>query len=900
MDNSNPGVPSNDPIKELFGPPPPRRPIPSKSFDALVKIFSLFSDQNPFSECASNAKLPEFPRQCRDNLIDSRRLASDDLCSDVEHVVVPRVEKEASNTLAGSDTVEAHILSVHDHEANNERVPGEGCKDIGFSGSKLINELGRTNKSKTMEKLPSAEEGTSTGMAEVDKVHEELSDVFINNSVIAESSNSAKVTVDGNMKGYGAEEKKQKHVEVSTSTSGGDEAKSHTHLSVVREISDCREVGIQHVGMCPGEAQMPQGKQRKAPQGLSESENPTFAAPKSNNTGGTISNSIMMRNKSSAVTKGKIKKVKKTSAKDVNSGKSKILSIDSGTSYNMSSGGVDPVVCEKMVKQSVYGNTGKSTARKVGNNWPKSCAKIHYSRQELLNIWKMTSVPEDILKIVREIDAEDAGSAKKKNPGPPTENKMAEEEGSSIPKNKKRGSSSEAKKEKKKKNKRKKRAEMDKKHGVKRLKLTTIVKPKIIAPCRHYLMGRCQEGEKCKFSHDVIPLTKSQPCCHFARQACMKGDDCPFDHQLSNYPCNSYVSTNFCSRGDSCSFSHKIPTKKVAETAAGVSHFGSTIRDQLDKSDSKQQLDANASFSSGVATPKNLKENIATQASLPGKAPKGLSFLSSGKSSLKDSGKLKEIDLSQKSGSATGTSSRPNIATTAVNVVKDLIDTPASDTPQGKGFISFVRHSAGSSGDKKQANPSQHRDNSRFYSFGKSENVNSSHKSDDPSATSDQLNKEMSSKVLSVCGMPEANPVPMSPKQISVPSSGGFPNCAGKSQATLPNNGHLGSQMRESESAKGSEKAVQPKLWGSPASSGQSPIMIGVKNTPGTAQRALLSTLSFAAKYGSGIKMTSASSAKEVTKNERASSGSGCTQDEPSKASAILDFLYSGSNKKKQ
>uniref|UniRef100_A0A803MRP2 C3H1-type domain-containing protein n=1 Tax=Chenopodium quinoa TaxID=63459 RepID=A0A803MRP2_CHEQI len=860
MDNSNPGVPSNDPIKELFGPPPPRRPIPSKSFDALVKIFSLFSDQNPFSECASNAKLPEFPRQCRDNLIDSRRLASGCvLCvdcanhtlhlSDVEHVVVPRVEKEASNTLAGSDTVEAHILSVHDHEANNERVPGEGCKDIGFSGSKLINELGRTNKSKTMEKLPSAEEGTSTGMAEVDKVHEELSDVFINNSVIAESSNSAKVTVDGNMKGYGAEEKKQKHVEVSTSTSGGDEAKSHTHLSVVREISDCREVGIQHVGMCPGEAQMPQGKQRKAPQGLSESENPTFAAPKSNNTGGTISNSIMMRNKSSAVTKGKIKKVKKTSAKDVNSGKSKILSIDSGTSYNMSSGGVDPVVCEKMVKQSVYGNTGKSTARKVGNNWPKSCAKIHYSRQELLNIWKMTSVPEDILKIVREIDAEvhskyqdsaagkktDAGSAKKKNPGPPTENKMAEE-----------------------------------------------------------------EGEKCKFSHDVIPLTKSQPCCHFARQACMKGDDCPFDHQLSNYPCNSYVSTNFCSRGDSCSFSHKIPTKKVAETAAGVSHFGSTIRDQLDKSDSKQQLDANASFSSGVATPKNLKENIATQASLPGKAPKGLSFLSSGKSSLKDSGKLKEIDLSQKSGSATGTSSRPNIATTAVNVVKDLIDTPASDTPQGKGFISFVRHSAGSSGDKKQANPSQHRDNSRFYSFGKSENVNSSHKSDDPSATSDQLNKEMSSKVLSVCGMPEANPVPMSPKQISVPSSGGFPNCAGKSQATLPNNGHLGSQMRESESAKGSEKAVQPKLWGSPASSGQSPIMIGVKNTPGTAQRALLSTLSFAAKYGSGIKMTSASSAKEVTKNERASSGSGCTQDEPSKASAILDFLYSGSNKKKQ
>uniref|UniRef100_A0A803MGE4 Uncharacterized protein n=1 Tax=Chenopodium quinoa TaxID=63459 RepID=A0A803MGE4_CHEQI len=796
MDNSNSGAPSNDPIRELFGSPPPRRPIPSNSFNALVKIFSLFSDQNPFSEYASYAKLPEFPRQCGDNLNDSRRLSSDDLCSDVEHVVVPRVEKEASNTLAGSDTVEAHNLPVHDHEANKEGVPGEFCKDIGFSGSKLINELGRTDKSKTMEKLPSAEEGTSTGMAEVDKVHEELSgierilmdesddfsvlqlsdknvnsnilnefgclldtDVFVKNSVIAESSNSAKVTVDGNMKGDGAEEKKRKHVEVSTSTSGGDEAKSHTHLSVVREV-DCREVGIQHVGMCPGEAQMPLEKQRKAPQGLSEDL--TFAAPKSNNIGGTISNSIKMGNKSSAVIKGKIKKVKKISAKDVNSGKSKILSIDSGTSYNMSSGGVDPIVCEKMVKQSVYGNIGKSTAR------------------------KMTSVPEDVLKIVQEIDAEvhskyqdsaagimtDAGSAKKKNPGPPTENKMAEEE---------------------------------------------------------------------------------------------------------------------------------IPAKEVAETSAGVSNFGTTIPDQLDKSNSKQQLDANASFSSGVATPKNLKENIATQASLPGKAPKGLSFLSSGKSSLKDSGKLKELDLSQKSGSATGTSSQPNIATTAVNVVKYLIDTPALDT-QGKDFISFLRHSAGSSGDKKQANPSHHRDNSRFYSFGQSENVNPSHKSDDPSATSNQLNKGMSSRVLSVCEMPEANPASISPKQISIPSSGGFAydNCAAKSQATLPNNGHLDSQIRENESANGSDKAVQPKLWGSPASSGQSPIKVGVKNTPGTAQRALLSTLSFAAKYGSGIKMTSASSAKEVTKNEKTSSGSGCTQDEPSKASAILDFLYSGSNKEKQ
>ncbi|PKI44357.1 hypothetical protein CRG98_035268 [Punica granatum] len=33
--------------------------------------------------------------------------------------------------------------------------------------------------------------------------------------------------------------------------------------------------------------------------------------------------------------------------------------------------------------------------------------------------------------------------------------------------------------------------------------------PKKIPLCRHYIHGRCQEGEKCKFSHDTVPITKS-------------------------------------------------------------------------------------------------------------------------------------------------------------------------------------------------------------------------------------------------------------------------------------------------------------------------------------------------------------------------------------------------------
>ncbi|KAL5803061.1 hypothetical protein ACOSQ4_031366 [Xanthoceras sorbifolium] len=66
-----------------------------------------------------------------------------------------------------------------------------------------------------------------------------------------------------------------------------------------------------------------------------------------------------------------------------------------------------------------------------------------------------------------------------------------------------------------------------------------------------------KKGDKWKYSHDTVPLTKSKPCCHFTRNSCMKGDDCPFDHQLSKYPCNNFVTNGFCNRGNNCMFSHK-------------------------------------------------------------------------------------------------------------------------------------------------------------------------------------------------------------------------------------------------------------------------------------------------------------------------------------------------------
>ncbi|KAK9075742.1 hypothetical protein SSX86_004071 [Deinandra increscens subsp. villosa] len=109
-----------------------------------------------------------------------------------------------------------------------------------------------------------------------------------------------------------------------------------------------------------------------------------------------------------------------------------------------------------------------------------------------------------------------------------------------------------------------KRAEQNRKLGIRRLKLKPVIKEKKIIYCHHYMNGRCHEGEKCKFSHDTTPLTKSKPCCHFARHACMKGDNCPYDHQLSKYPCNNYQTKGVCNRGSDCMFSHEAQPSEAS------------------------------------------------------------------------------------------------------------------------------------------------------------------------------------------------------------------------------------------------------------------------------------------------------------------------------------------------
>ncbi|MFS7981361.1 putative transcription factor C3H family [Helianthus anomalus] len=183
-----------------------------------------------------------------------------------------------------------------------------------------------------------------------------------------------------------------------------------------------------------------------------------------------------------------------------------------------------------------------------------------------------------------------------------------------------------------------KRAETRLKLGVKRLKLQPVVKETKISYCRQYMNGRCHEGEKCKFSHDTTPLTKSKPCCRFARHACMKGDDCPFDHELSKYPCNNYRTTGSCNRGSACMFSHET---QPSEGSVNESNKSKPEQKPLSNSGSKKVETNSCSVPKFVdITPKSTHPpkgiNFLSQEKLPlvSRPPKGISFLSQEKLTL--------------------------------------------------------------------------------------------------------------------------------------------------------------------------------------------------------------------------------------------------------------------------
>ena len=96
--------------------------------------------------------------------------------------------------------------------------------------------------------------------------------------------------------------------------------------------------------------------------------------------------------------------------------------------------------------------------------------------------------------------------------------------------------------------------------------------PRLI--CRYFMEGICSKGDKCTFSHAVVPnktpeeAKVKEPCKFFIAGSCMKGESCYYSHDLSVVPCKFFHLKGECSanaKGAVCRFSHEPIDKETLE-----------------------------------------------------------------------------------------------------------------------------------------------------------------------------------------------------------------------------------------------------------------------------------------------------------------------------------------------
>lgn len=462
-------------------------------------------------------------------------------------------------------------------------------------------------------------------------------------------------------------------------------------------------------------------------------------------------------------------------------------------------------------------------------------------------------------------------------------------ENENIGKNeKKRDPSTKERKAKKKAKKRIKRAEERIKLGIKRPMLPPVVKPKVVRYCHHFLKGRCFEGDKCNFSHDTVPLTKSKPCCHFARQSCMKGDDCPFDHQLSKYPCDKYASQGFCNRGAGCLFSHEITAKTVAVTSPNASNpSNSNSLIQVTSGMSHKDVKS-TSGSTGLVPGKTTERTVLEHVRKPAASvPKGVTFLSHGKSLQGDARKHKEAGLSSKADDV-GKFSGQIIHSKSDNIQKPngLMKGESMRTPQGMNFLPFGRAPlAEPSSDtlSSMLNKDYEVEKLQLGDKNNSKEGATCSKRDDSVKDDNQAN--ISARLGSMNQMSTRNPpgsVPRGVNFLSVDKAvedRSHPNEFNSASSPIqrrqnaPNTTSTEMPFRQLSSLfpAGQSFPSAQQCNAEIASSSKSPFF---ENTPSSIQKALRSTLAFAAKFDLGVKYGMSNGSPDISSTINHKAGS--------------------------
>ncbi|KAF9680449.1 hypothetical protein SADUNF_Sadunf06G0122300 [Salix dunnii] len=452
---------------------------------------------------------------------------------------------------------------------------------------------------------------------------------------------------------------------------------------------------------------------------------------------------------------------------------------------------------------------------------------------------------------------------------------------------KKRGPPSKEKKAKKKGKERKKRAEKNRQLGVKRLKLLPVLNLKPKSPCRHFLKGRCRE-----------------PCHHFARHKCMKGDNCPYDHQLSKYPCTNYVSKGYCIRGESCMFSHKedpsstsnvsnVCTPKVKPPSLPCT---SNSKRQPDISGTSNQTAKALPDSTGVISDdRHAALNVAkTAQNLPALVPKGFSFLSGGKKSMVESSpKPSSQSLRSNVFVKVGNQIDQCASVTVQNCNEIPRKTPSVVAPKGINFLSFGKAPLDKcSSIMKLKSLAINRGNgvNLFSSknFTVQEEASSSSKKDNSVLVGKESQQSLSNVAQGLN------------KMLQKTESTAFQDASTDSLRRNPQAVHTSVQESKIASNQHIElSAVQERLPASPLGSGQSSDQLALgclKSKPLSTQKALMSTLAFAAKIESLMKMNQSTTgalavSSMVSKENRDSTTPRDLQIDSEKASKLLDFL---------
>ncbi|KAK3014711.1 hypothetical protein RJ639_008381 [Escallonia herrerae] len=512
---------------------------------------------------------------------------------------------------------------------------------------------------------------------------------------------------------------------------------------------------------------------------------------------------------------------------------------------------------------------------------------------------------------------------------------------------KRKRSTTKERREKKKKKERIKRAETNRKLGVKRLKLQPVLKPKTVKLCRHYINGRCHEGEKCKYSHDTIPLTKSKlfsvPCSMAGGSVMMSirvmGGEAWVDEWTDFLVCG-FLSFPQMPVKDASLCNSTVPESELKSVTL-LGNSSSKKQVNLEGTSSHQNADGK-SYSTGIFPGKRMEQNVMELIPKPAAQSLGRSsFLPCAKSSVGQTSDHRQAGISLKPDD--GAKFGHQVMNGALAVIRNSNGTskrtPAV-APPGISLLSSGKPPSGDDNGKKSSALPPGKD----YGIGKSP-LGESNKVEQAGSSQKQDAREMaastpalaprginflsfarppsadSGKTKQACLRPNVdNAVPLfSQERERLATRIQFPNEASwRSPSSSSSRGQSLDTCTPSSSQKllmsTTPSSVSSALsssgvailnatpWGLPSSSCPRGPPLD-KCTPSSSQKSLLSstsrpmqkalqsTMAFAAKFNSGVKMDWPSGAAAVSTGSGKEAG---TSDKKSaEASTILDILAS-------